>query len=44
MTGETCTCGHIIEDHDTRSGSCDECPCAGFEPEDDEERDGRGRD
>jgi hypothetical protein len=34
-----CICGHAEEEHDTPSGSCagDDCECAGFEPDEDED-------
>lgn len=38
-----CFCGHIEEEHDAHTGTCEVegCECACFEPEEDEEDDER---
>jgi hypothetical protein len=34
-----CICGHVEEEHDSRSGSCTvkHCLCGGFDPEEEDD-------
>jgi hypothetical protein len=36
---DTCVCGHIADEHDPRTQTCDidQCPCGCFELDDDSE-------
>lgn len=35
---EVCVCGHVWDEHNPKTSSCEvkECPCAGFEEEEPE--------